>query len=101
MGEPDPPNLRTVRVPEAMAPLFAKAEEVVSAYFEERQDVPETGTIEIFGERYILVRAASRRGLAEEAGFAYKDVDEVAEAAELAGLSRRVAHLVPVGNVKG
>jgi tRNA-splicing ligase RtcB len=52
-------------------------------------------------QRGIRVRAASRRGLAEEAGFAYKDVDEVAEAAELAGLSRRVAHLVPVGNVKG
>jgi tRNA-splicing ligase RtcB len=52
-------------------------------------------------DRGILVRAASDRGLAEEAGFAYKSVDEVAEATELAGLSRRVAHLVPVGNVKG
>jgi tRNA-splicing ligase RtcB len=52
-------------------------------------------------ERGILVRAASRRGLAEEAGFAYKNVDEVAEATEMAGLSRRVVHLEPVGNVKG
>jgi tRNA-splicing ligase RtcB len=52
-------------------------------------------------ERGILVRAASARGLAEEAGFAYKDVDAVAEAVERAGLSRRVAHLLPVGNVKG
>jgi tRNA-splicing ligase RtcB len=51
--------------------------------------------------RGILVRSASYRGLAEEAGFAYKSVDEVAEASELAGLSRRVAHLVPVANVKG
>jgi tRNA-splicing ligase RtcB len=51
--------------------------------------------------RGIIVRADSYRGLAEEAGFAYKSVDEVAEATELAGLSRRVAHLVPVGNVKG
>jgi tRNA-splicing ligase RtcB len=49
----------------------------------------------------ILARAASLRGLAEEAGFAYKSVDEVAAATELAGLSRRVARLVPVGNVKG
>ncbi|MBW2271390.1 MAG: RtcB family protein [Deltaproteobacteria bacterium] len=49
----------------------------------------------------ILVHAASDRGLSEEAGFAYKDVDEVAEATEIAGLSRRVAHLVPVANVKG
>ena len=52
-------------------------------------------------KRGILVRAASLRGVAEEAGLAYKDVDAVAEAAELAGLSKRVAHLVPVGNVKG
>ena len=41
------------------------------------------------------------RGIAEEAGLAYKNVDEVAEATECAGISRRVAHLVPVGNVKG
>jgi tRNA-splicing ligase RtcB len=52
-------------------------------------------------ERGILVRAASRRGVAEEAGFAYKDVDEVAATTETAGLSHRVAHLLPVGNVKG
>ena len=45
--------------------------------------------------------AASLRGVAEEAGFAYKDVDEVAAATETAGLSKRVVHLVPVGNVKG
>jgi tRNA-splicing ligase RtcB len=51
--------------------------------------------------RGILVRAASFSGVAEEAGLAYKSVDEVAEATEQAGLSRRVAHLVPIGNVKG
>jgi tRNA-splicing ligase RtcB len=52
-------------------------------------------------ERGILVRATSMRGLAEEAGLAYKSVDEVAEATEVAGLSKRVARLIPVGNVKG
>jgi tRNA-splicing ligase RtcB len=52
-------------------------------------------------ERGLEVRTASLSGLAEEAGFAYKDVDVVAEASEQAGLSRRVAHLLPVGNVKG
>ena len=52
-------------------------------------------------ERGISVRTASLAGLAEEAGFAYKDVDAVAEATERAGLSRRVAHLLPVGNLKG
>ena len=52
-------------------------------------------------QRGIYVRTASFSGLAEEAGAAYKSIDEVAEVTEAAGLSRRVARLVPVGNVKG
>ncbi len=51
--------LQTVRVPEPMVPLFRKAEEVVSRYFAQREDRPGMGSIEIFGQRYILVRAAS------------------------------------------
>jgi tRNA-splicing ligase RtcB len=51
--------------------------------------------------RGIYVRTASFPGLAEEAGAAYKDIDEVVAATELAGLSRRVARFVPIGNVKG
>ena len=50
---------QTVRVPEGLAPLFVAAEEVVSRYFSMREDRPTEGSIEIFGERYILVRAAS------------------------------------------
>ncbi|MEJ5256071.1 MAG: RtcB family protein [Acidimicrobiales bacterium] len=49
----------------------------------------------------VAVRAASRRGLAEEAPLAYKDVDEVARVCEGAGLARRVARLRPIGVVKG
>ena len=49
----------------------------------------------------IVVRAASDRGLAEEAPFAYKDVERVVEIVERAGLARRVAQLVPLGVVKG
>ncbi|MHC4442343.1 MAG: PAS domain S-box protein [Planctomycetota bacterium] len=52
-------GLDTVQVPKEMEPLFAKAEEIVSRYFCERKDDPSQGTIEIFGERYVLVRAAS------------------------------------------
>jgi tRNA-splicing ligase RtcB len=52
-------------------------------------------------ERGIYVKTASWGGLAEEAGFAYKDIDAVVEATELAGLSKRVVKLVPVGNIKG
>jgi tRNA-splicing ligase RtcB len=52
-------------------------------------------------QRGIYIRTASFSGLAEEAGDAYKSIDEVVEASEMAGLSRRVVRLVPVGNVKG
>lgn len=41
------------------------------------------------------------RGVAEEAPGAYKDAGVVVEAAEHAGLARRVARLVPVICVKG
>jgi tRNA-splicing ligase RtcB (3'-phosphate/5'-hydroxy nucleic acid ligase) len=51
--------------------------------------------------RGIAVRAASARGLAEEAPLAYKDVDAVVRVVEAAGLAGRVARLVPVGVVKG
>ncbi len=51
--------------------------------------------------RGIYVRSVSSGGLAEEAGAAYKDIDAVVEATELAGLSRRVARLLPIGNIKG
>ncbi|MBI4353651.1 MAG: RtcB family protein, partial [Candidatus Omnitrophica bacterium] len=51
--------------------------------------------------RGIYVRSVSYAGLAEEAGGAYKDIDEVIEATELAGISKRVARFIPIGNVKG
>jgi tRNA-splicing ligase RtcB len=51
--------------------------------------------------RGIVVRSASNRGLAEEAPFAYKDVERVVEVVERAGLAGRVARLVPIGVVKG
>jgi tRNA-splicing ligase RtcB (3'-phosphate/5'-hydroxy nucleic acid ligase) len=51
--------------------------------------------------RGITVRAKAVGDLAEEAPEAYKDVDEVVRVCEAAGLSRRVARLLPVGVVKG
>jgi tRNA-splicing ligase RtcB len=51
--------------------------------------------------RGVVVRSASNRGLAEEAPFAYKDVDRVVEVVERGGLAGRVARLYPVGVVKG
>jgi tRNA-splicing ligase RtcB len=52
-------------------------------------------------QRGIYVRSASWGGLAEEAGGAYKDIDEVIDASEQAGISRRVVRFTPVGNIKG
>ncbi len=52
-------------------------------------------------ERGIYVRSVSYSGLAEEAGPAYKDIDEVIAATELAGISKRVVRFVPIGNIKG
>jgi len=41
------------------------------------------------------------RGVAEEAPGAYKDVTEVVDAAEQAGLAKKVARLVPIVCIKG
>jgi tRNA-splicing ligase RtcB len=49
----------------------------------------------------IYVKAASMSGLAEEAGVAYKDINEVVKTLELAGISKPVCQLKPLGNVKG
>ena len=49
----------------------------------------------------VLIRSKSMRGVAEEAPGAYKDVSEVVEATEKAGLARKVAKLVPLICVKG
>lgn len=52
-------------------------------------------------EMGVLIRTRSYGGVAEEAPGAYKDVNAVAQAAEQAGLARRVARLVPLICVKG
>lgn len=52
-------------------------------------------------ERGIYVRSVSFAGLAEEAGPAYKDIDDVVDATVKAGISRKVVRFIPIGNVKG
>ena len=52
-------------------------------------------------QRGILVKAASMSGLAEEAGLAYKDISEVVKSVACAGITRKVAELRPIGNIKG
>lgn len=52
-------------------------------------------------KRGIYVKAATWDGLAEEAGVAYKDISEVVETMDRAGISKKVAALRPIGNIKG
>jgi tRNA-splicing ligase RtcB len=59
------------------------------------------GVVKELAERGILIKAHSNAGVAEEAPGAYKDVELVAEVAEVVGLSKRVARLVPIACVKG
>ncbi len=49
----------------------------------------------------VIARAQSRRGLAEEQPKAYKNVDDVVEVVDRAGLSRKVARMRPIGVIKG
>lgn len=57
--------------------------------------------VDELGARGIVVRSPSLRGVAEEAPGAYKDVGAVVDAAERAGLARRVARLEPLICIKG
>lgn len=50
-------KLTTVQVPDAVAPVFERAEALVEDYFRERKFDPEHGSIVIRGERYVLIRA--------------------------------------------
>jgi len=52
-------------------------------------------------ERGILVRSETRDGILEELPEAYKNVDEVIEVVDHAGLARKVARLRPMGAIKG
>ncbi len=52
-------------------------------------------------KRGIYVKSMSMQGLAEEAGDAYKEIDEVVLSLEKAGISKPVAKLLPIGNIKG
>ncbi|MEK7778241.1 MAG: RtcB family protein [Chloroflexota bacterium] len=52
-------------------------------------------------EQGIIVMGGSWSSLAEEASMAYKDVSDVIDAAQGAGISRKVARMRPMGVIKG
>jgi tRNA-splicing ligase RtcB len=49
----------------------------------------------------IIIKCWSLRGIAEEAPLAYKDIDNVVEVVHNAGLSKKVARLIPLAVIKG
>jgi len=49
----------------------------------------------------IIVKCQSLRGIAEEAPLAYKNIHDVVEVVHQAGLSKKVAKLVPLAVIKG
>lgn len=49
----------------------------------------------------IFIRSGTFRGVAEEAPLAYKDLNEVVDSAENAGIALKVAHLAPHACIKG
>jgi tRNA-splicing ligase RtcB (3'-phosphate/5'-hydroxy nucleic acid ligase) len=51
--------------------------------------------------RGVIARSQSRKGLAEEQPRAYKNVDDVVEVVDRAGLSKKVARMRPIGVIKG
>jgi len=57
--------------------------------------------VEDLARRGVIIRSPSLRGVAEEAPGAYRDVDAVVEAADAAGLARKVARLEPLICIKG
>jgi len=68
------------------------------------QAVKEGKNRSIAGElagRGILAKGVSGKGLAEEMPEAYKNIDEVIEIVEGAGLSRKIARMVPIAVIKG
>jgi len=52
-------------------------------------------------QKGIIVKCWSQRGIAEEAPMAYKDVDNVVEVVDKAGLSKKVVKLIPLAVIKG
>ena len=57
--------------------------------------------LESMNAKQIYVKANSIAGLTEEGGSAYKDINEVVDSMDKAGISLKVLSLKPIGNIKG
>ena len=122
-GHPDlPPDLRAVGQPvliggtmgtasfilagteQSMALAYGSACHGAGRSMSRRQAIRQwhgSQVIQQLADRGIVIRSPSKRGVAEEAPGAYKDVSAVVESADQAGLARRVARLEPLICIKG
>lgn len=66
-----------------------------------KREVQARSLLDDLKSRGIHVQAGSLSGLAEEAPTAYKDVHEVVNVVDQAGIARRVARLRPISVIKG
>lgn len=69
--------------------------------YQAKKDFPADRVHEELAGKNITVKAASFRGVSEEAPGAYKDVDEVIEVSHNAGIAKKVVRLRPIGVIKG
>jgi len=85
----------TVSVPSSFSPIFARAQRYVKRYFQAKTESPEQGTIDVRGERYLLVRAASMSKEFYETVFShYRDRGEEEARRVATGLLFDFAHSV-------
>jgi len=57
--------------------------------------------VKSLGLKDIIIKCWSLRGIAEEAPMAYKNIERVVDVVHQAGLSRKVAKLIPLAVIKG
>jgi len=62
---------------------------------------PGSKVVQDLEKKGIIVKCHSFRGIAEEAPLAYKDIESVVNVVHNAGLSKKVAKLVPLAVIKG
>lgn len=93
--------LKTVKVPKQFEPIFLSAQKFVSKYFEERKENAHKGTIEIFGQRYIFVRAASMSvEFFEMIKKTYRDKSEEEALSVARSLLFDIAHAIGVADAR-
>ncbi|MDE1828588.1 MAG: RtcB family protein [Candidatus Micrarchaeota archaeon] len=65
------------------------------------RDIPAQKTFTDLEKKKIVIRVRTRKLISEEAEWAYKNVDEVVQVVEKAGISDIVSRNVPIGVAKG